>query len=65
MIQEGFFSNVGATPYNGLRRAFAKQINESDYFKSEPSLKKYVPGAQVRINDKNILILYSSVDPDI
>ena len=65
MIQEGFFSNVGATPYNGLRRAFAKQINESEYFKSEPSLKKHVPGAQVRINDKNILTLYSSVYPDI
>lgn len=65
MIQEGFFSNVGATPYNGLRRAFAKQINESEYFKSEPSLKKHVPGAQVRINDKNILTLYSNVYPDI
>ena len=65
MIQEGFFSNVGATPYNGLRRAFAKQISESKYFKNELSLKKHVPGAQVRINDKNILTLYSSVYQDI
>ena len=65
MIQEGFFANVGATPYNGLRQAFTKQINESEYFKSEPSLRKHVPGAQVRINDKNILTLYSSVYPDI
>lgn len=65
MIQEGFFANVGATPYNGLRQAFAKQINESEYFKSEPSLKKHVPGAQVRIDNKNMLTLYSSVYPDI
>lgn len=65
MIQEGFFSNIGATPYAGLRRAFTKQINGSEYFKLEPSLKKHVPGAQVRIDDKNILTLYSSVYPDI
>ena len=65
MIQEGFFANVGATPYNGLRQAFTKQINESEYFKSEPSLKKHVPGAQVRMDNKNMLTLYSSVYPDI
>ena len=47
MIQEGFFSNVGATPYNGLRRAFTKQISESKYFKNESSLKKHVPGPPV------------------
>ena len=65
MIQEGFFSNVGASPYDGLRRAFTKAINGSEYFKDEPSLRKHVPGAQVRIDNKNILILYSSVYPDI
>ena len=65
MIQEGFFSNVGASPYDGLRRAFTKAINGSEYFKDEPSLRKHVPGAQVRIDNKNILTLYSSVYPDI
>ena len=65
MIQEGFFSNVGAYPYDGLRRAFTKAINGSEYFKDEPSLRKHVPGAQVRIDNKNILTLYSSVYPDI
>ena len=65
MIQEGFFSNVGASPYDGLRRAFTKAINGSEYFKNEPSLRKHVPGAQVRIDNKNILTLYSSVYPDI
>ena len=65
MIQEGFFSNVGASPYDGLRRAFTKAINGSEYFKDEPSLRKHVPGARVRIDDKNILTLYSSVYPDI
>ena len=65
MIQEGFFSNVGASPYDGLRRAFTRAINGSEYFKDEPSLRKHVPGARVRIDDKNILTLYSSVYPDI
>lgn len=65
MIQEGFFSNVGASPYDGLRRAFTRAINGSEYFKDEPSLRKHVPGAQVRIDNKNILTLYSSVYPDI
>ena len=65
MIQEGFFSNVGASPYIGLRQVFAKAINGSKDFKDEPSLRKHVPGAQVRIDDKNILTLYSSVYPDI
>lgn len=65
MIQEGFFSNVGASPYDGLRRAFTKAINGSVYFERESSLRKYVPGARVRIDDKNILTLYSSVYPDI
>ena len=65
MIQEGFFSNVGASPYDGLRRAFTKAINGSEYFKDEPSLRKHVPGARVRIDDKNILTLYSSIYPDI
>ena len=65
MIQEGFFSNVGASPYIGLRQVFARAINGSEYFKDEPSLRKHVPGARVRIDDKNILTLYSSVYPDI
>ena len=65
MIQEGFFANVGASPYDGLRRAFTRAINGSEYFKDEPSLRKHVPGAQVRIDNKNILTLYSSVYPDI
>lgn len=65
MIQEGFFSNVGASPYDGLRQVFARAINGSEYFKDEPSLRKHVPGAQVRIDNKNILTLYSSVYPDI
>ena len=65
MIQEGFFANVGASPYDGLRRAFAQAINGSAIFKNESSLKKHVPGAQVRIDNKNILTLYSSVYPDI
>ena len=55
MIQEGFFANIGAAPFSGLRRAFTQAISGSVIFKNEPSLKKHVPGAQVRINDKNIL----------
>ena len=65
MIQEGFFANIGAAPFSGLRRAFTQAISGSVIFKNEPSLKKHVPGAQVRINDKNILTLYSNVYSDI
>ena len=65
MIQEGFFANIGAAPFSGLRQAFTQAINGSAIFKNESSLKKHVPGARVRIDNKNILTLYSSVYPDI
>lgn len=64
MIQEGFYSSVNAkTPFRAIGDLLCKAFKDSIEY--EPSIRKYIPNPDIKIDQQYILTISSRISPEV
>ena len=64
MIQEGFYNNVNIkTPFRIIGDLLCRTFTESAG--DEPSIRKYIPNPDVKIDPQYILTISSRINPEV